>query len=49
MINMNKINQILDRNGVDSFQLKIINEDTVYYVPFERSMVGKSEFRKESK
>lgn len=34
LVNMSKINPILDRNGTNQFHLKLINESTVYYVLF---------------
>lgn len=42
VINMSKINPVLDRNGTNQFQLKIINEHTTYFVPFQRKQVDKS-------
>jgi hypothetical protein len=47
--NLNKLNKLLDRNNTNNFIIKIINEDTYYFIPFERKIVSKSEFRKESK
>ena len=42
IVNMSKINQILDRNGAEKFTVKIVNEETFYYIPFERIKVGRS-------
>jgi hypothetical protein len=49
MLNISKINHILDQSGSDSFDLKIINEDTSFFIPFQRTVVNRSEFKKEAK
>ena len=39
---MNKLNKILDKNNTNNFTLKIINEDTYYFIPFTRKIVNRS-------
>jgi hypothetical protein len=49
IFNMNKVNKLLEKKGVNKFHLKIINETTVYYIPFEKVVASRSEFKKEVK
>lgn len=39
----------MDKANCNAFQLKIITQDTIYFIPFERKLVGRNEFRKEAK
>ena len=39
---MNKLNKILDKTNSNNFILKIVNEDTYYYIPFVRKMVNRT-------
>jgi len=42
IFNMNKINKMLEKRGANKFQLKIINETTVFYVPFDRVVASRA-------
>jgi hypothetical protein len=39
---MNKLNKILDKTNSNNFSVKIVNEDTYYYIPFVRKTVGRA-------
>ena len=49
IINMHKISQLIDKKGYDQFHLKIINQDTFYFITFDKSIVSKSDFKKQTK
>ena len=49
VMNLSKINRVLTSRGESMFTLKIINEETSYFIPFERRKANKSQFKKEVK
>jgi hypothetical protein len=49
LVNLSRVSSLLDKHGVDSFHIKIINEDTFYFLPFARTFRPKAQFKQEAK
>ena len=49
IMNLSKVGSMLAKKGHNQFTLKILNEESCFFIPFERKLVSRKDFRKEAK